>query len=158
MALKQEIYSINYLKGVCSILVVLIHTHLLGKIIFIPFYRCAVPLFFMISGYFLMGREGWYRDRIFHILKKMVIIWGITNIVYYSFIQFIFTEYDSIHNLQTFIQTLGIEFIFGGEFCGPLWYITAYIWALIIIYIFNIKRNRNTFLLVAFLLLVNVLL
>lgn len=112
----------------------------------------------MISGYFLMGREGWYRDRIFHILKKMVIIWGITNIVYYSFIQFIFTEYDSIHNLQTFIQTLGIEFIFGGEFCGPLWYITAYIWALIIIYIFNIKRNRNTFLLVAFLLLVNVLL
>ncbi|MCH5311501.1 MAG: acyltransferase family protein [Prevotella sp.] len=53
--MKQEVYSLTYLKGICAMLVVLIHTHMIGKVALIPFYRCAVPLFFMISGYFLMG-------------------------------------------------------------------------------------------------------
>ena len=83
-------------------------------------------------------------------------IWIATDIVYFSFMQIMFTEHSPYHDLSTFIQTLGLEIVFGGQFCGPLWYITAYTWTLIIIYIFNIRRGTKTFLLITILLLYNI--
>lgn len=154
----------NYLKGICAILVVLIHTHLIGKAGMIPFYRTAVPLFFMISGYFLMGNNGkWQKEKIGQYLKKMLGIWGITNVIYLLFSYFVFTEYNPFHTIQhinayNILQLSIIEIIFGGQLCGPLWYITSYIWVLILLRFWKYQSNVLIISLISILLLINLLL
>lgn len=159
MVMKKEIYSLNYLKGFCAILVVLIHTHIIGKFAFIPFYRCAVPIFFMISGYFLMGTNGeWHREKITRYLKKLSAIWIGTNLIYIIFSQCIFTEYATFHNSQDFLKNLCLEIIFGGQFCYPLWYITAYVWVLVILRFWKCKPCKKNYSLIGILLAFNLLL
>lgn len=137
--MKKEIFSLNLLKGICAILVVLIHTHLTGKIAIVPFYRCAVPIFYMISGYFLMNENGlWHREKIKGYLRKMVSIWFIIDVIYILFSSTLFKGYSPFHgtNLDTYkvLKIFSSEIFFGGQFCLPLWYITAYVWTLVIIY------------------------
>lgn len=146
--MKKEIYSLNLLKSICAILVVLIHTHLAGKIVFVPFYRCAVPIFYMISGYFLMSENGlWHREKIKGYIQKMVSIWIIIDAIYILFSSTLFKEYSPFHgtdlNIYNFLKVISSEILFGGQFCGPLWYITAYIWTLAIISLWK-KRISTT--------------
>lgn len=136
--MKKEIYSLNFLKGICAILVVLIHTHMVGKIALVPFYRCAVPVFYMISGYFLMNENGlWHREKIRGYIRKMISIWITIDIIYILLSSILFKEYSPFHgtNLNTYnlLKTISLEVFFGGQFCLPLWYITAYVWTLVII-------------------------
>lgn len=46
-------YSIDILKFICAILVVFLHTDCVYHDYILPLTRCAVPCFFMISGYFI---------------------------------------------------------------------------------------------------------
>lgn len=136
--MKKEVSSINFLKGICAILVVLIHTHMAGKVALIPFYRCAVPIFYMISGYFLMNEDGlWHREKIKGYLRKMLSIWITTDVIYILLSSTIFNEYSPFHgtnlDILTILKTISLELFFGGQFCLPLWYITAYVWTLVII-------------------------
>ena len=67
-------HSLDTLKFICAILVICIHTpqpHWF-QLVINPLQRCAVPIFFMISGYFTYGKENTdktIRKRIIHILK-----------------------------------------------------------------------------------------
>lgn len=136
--MKKEIYSISLLKGICAILVVLIHSHLFGKICLVPVYRCAVPIFYMISGYFMMGENGlWKKGKIKGYLRKMVSIWIAVDTIYILSIAIVFNEcspfYEKGINAYSLLQTISLEIFFGGQFCLPLWYITAYVWTLVII-------------------------
>lgn len=156
--MKQEIYSLNYLKGICAILVILIHTHLIGKVSIVPVYRCAVPLFFMISGYFLMGTDGeWHREKIGRYLKKMLKIWVVTDLVYIIFSEFIFADYSVIHSHSNILLLIVKEVTVGGQFCYPLWYITAYVWALVILRFWKCKYNKVNICIIGILVLWNVL-
>ena len=139
-------------------LVVLIHTHMAGKVAFIPFYRCAVPLFFMISGYFLMGGGIWRQEKIRQAIKRMLLIWVVADVVYILLTQFIFTEYNVLHNSTGIVRTLCMEAVFGGQFCYPLWYVTAYVWALVILSFWRCRLNKFSLGIVVLLLLANVLL
>lgn len=156
--MKHEVYSLTFLKGICATLVVLIHTHMIGKVALIPFYRCAVPLFFMVSGYFLMGGGEWRREKIGRYVKKVLLIWAMADIVYFLFTQFVFTEYKVIHNSTDLFYTLGMEVVFGGQFCYPLWYVTSYIWVLVILRFWRCRRSKFNFCIIVLLLLANVLL
>lgn len=161
MAVTREFISLNYLKGICAILVVLIHTHLIGKEALIPFYRCAVPLFYMISGFFLMGSdEEWHREKIGRYIKKMLIIWGVTDLVYLLFSCFVFTQYNPFTDasFSSILRTLFLEAVFGGQFCGPLWYITSYVWVLVILRFWKCRPGKFNFMIVGACLLANVLL
>ena len=53
----QRNYSIDILKFICATLVVFLHTKCAYQDIVLPLTRCAVPCFFMISGY-LVYKEG----------------------------------------------------------------------------------------------------
>lgn len=156
--MKKEIFSLNLLKGVCAILVVLIHTHLAGKIALVPFYRCAVPIFYMISGYFLMNENGlWHREKIKGYIRKMVSIWLIIDAVYILFSSTLFKGYSPFHeinlNAYNVLKVISSEIFFGGQFCGPLWYITAYVWTLIIIYFWKKVISTTAYLSIIIVLL-----
>lgn len=157
--MKREITSISLLKGFCAILVILVHAHLWGKVALIPFYRCAVPLFYMISGYFLMGVNGeWHREKIGRYIKKMLLIWIATDLIYFLLSKYVFTAYYPIHDGDALWHTLGLEVVFGGRFCYPLWYITAYVWVLVILRFWSCRRTKLNWMIIGILLLVNVLL
>lgn len=149
--MKKEIFSLNLLKGICAILVVLIHTHLVGKVALVPFYRCAVPLFYMISGYFLMKENGlWHREKIKGYIRKMVSIWIIIDAIYILFSSTLFKEYSPFHginlNAYNILKVISSEIFFGGQFCLPLWYITAYVWTLVIIYFWRKSISTTAYL------------
>ncbi len=157
--MKQEIYSLNYFKVICGIMVVMTHAGLYKKFLLSPLYRCAVPLFFMISGYFLMGSNGeWHREKIGKYIKKMLLIWGITNLVYIIFSEFIFTDHSIIHSHPNILLLIVREIIIGGQFCYPLWYITAYVWALIVLRFWKCKSDKINLFLIVFLLFIKILL
>ena len=52
-------YSIDTLKFICAFLVIFIHTPQpdVYYIAITPISRCAVPIFFMISGYYTFGKK-----------------------------------------------------------------------------------------------------
>ena len=54
---NNKIYSLFCLKGICAILVVFIHTDFFYRNLFTPISRMAIPLFFAISGYFLVNEK-----------------------------------------------------------------------------------------------------
>lgn len=47
----KRLYNIDSLKFLCAFLVVLIHMHTPYQESIMPLTRCAVPCFFIISGY-----------------------------------------------------------------------------------------------------------
>lgn len=128
-------HSLDTLKFICAILVICIHTPqpLWLQPIIDPLQRCAVPIFFMISGYFTYGAnlDSKIRKRVIYILK----IFGISFLLYLlqhiihsrslDFINII------LYNIKTMI--LYNEVMFGCH----LWYIPAYLYVLIIVWLVN---------------------
>jgi surface polysaccharide O-acyltransferase-like enzyme len=54
----HEIISLQVMKALAAFAVVMIHTSFFCKIELLPICRIAVPLFFMITGYFLLNEMG----------------------------------------------------------------------------------------------------
>ena len=91
-------HSIDTLKFVCAILIVLLHTSTSYSYLYIPLTRCAVPVFFMISGYMLYGEEMPKR------LKRG--IWKILKIIVWSTLLYaVFLLILSKGDLQSVIPT-----------------------------------------------------
>ncbi|MBO7636569.1 MAG: acyltransferase family protein [Paludibacteraceae bacterium] len=71
--MKQRNYSIDSLKFICAVLVVFLHTQWNFQDEFLPITRCAVPCFFIISGYLLYEGSGIKPERlkrnISHVVK-----------------------------------------------------------------------------------------
>ena len=88
--------SLDVLKCICAILVVFLHSDWKYRDAFSPLTRCAVPCFFMISGYLLWDKEGGMIFKVRHSLKKIIRI-----TIYATFMFFIF------NNLISFSSTNG---------------------------------------------------
>ena len=86
----QRNYSIDILKFICAILVVFLHSKYSFESVVRPLTRCAVPCFFMISGYFCHFKKG--SDGLRLLIKKIkhilflitvslfiYLIWGFVN-------------------------------------------------------------------------------
>lgn len=135
---QSEITGLNALKMVCAIMVVLIHVSgYTYRAYLIPFCRIAVPVFFMISGYFLLLPDGTISTtRVRRIIFKILKIAIVTNVLYASFIYLAyhntnpkFIEY-LFFNYKSYLYLIG----FGNIFNHALWYLNAYIFALIVIH------------------------
>ena len=72
----QRNYSIDILKFICVTMVVFAHTKCAYQDIILPLIRCAVPCFFMISGYLLYKEGGIGRERIMRNFKHVAKITG----------------------------------------------------------------------------------
>lgn len=130
-------HSIDTLKFVCAILIVLLHTSTSYSYLYIPLTRCAVPVFFMISGYMLYGEEMPKR------LKRG--IWKILKIIVWSTLLYaVFLLILSKGDLQSVIPTktqLRDMFLFNvNPWGGHLWYLNAYLYVMLIIIPFS-RRN-----------------
>lgn len=137
----KPVHSLYVLKAAGAFAVVMLHTSFILKIPLLPLLRLAVPLFFMITGYFL-----WSADRtqtLRRIRRTAVKIFWITllaNAVYASFLLLRGEPIDC--SWRAMLRLL----LYGDNFCGQLWYMNACIEALLIIGLFvKLQQERWLF-------------
>lgn len=150
-------HSLDVLKFVCAFLVVVIHTSCcVWHDAVLPITRCAVPCFFMISGYCLWSEEGINRDRLVKSMKRIIYI------LFWSTMVFAFAkECTSLKHGGFYIPTVNqcVDFLIynTNPFGFHLWYLGAYLYVLIVM-LFVQKFNlwRYIFLLTPILILLSV--
>lgn len=136
-------HSIDILKFICSILVVFIHTGWRYRNEFLPVTRCAVPCFFIISGYLLFDKEKQtikperLKRNIFHVIK--ISFWATLFFIAWKELLLI-TSYGHIW-IPSIKSLKKMVFLNVNPFGGHLWYLFAYLYVLLIIMLVN-KYNK----------------
>ena len=149
--------NIDVLKAICAFLIVCIHVPFPGTVgeYIIALTRIAVPIFFIITGYFyssVIERQG-------HIIqiKKIFLLYLMANVFY-----ILWTEFKSFlsHDMDSFLNTFSahkiIDFLIFNEspWEGHLWYLGAILYVLIIVaFIDKMKYTRLLYYLIPILLL-----
>ena len=134
----KENSSLNFLKGISCITVVLLHCPIYGIIGdgIIYAFRFPVPVFFMISGYFCYYRDlAWIKKSQVKILKLLFFSEALCGIV--SFICVDEGVAEQLRKVPLWDHPLRTIFC-GTLFNGTLWYLYAMLWTWIILYL--IKR------------------
>ena len=130
----QRNYSIDALKFVCAVMVVFLHTSFRYQDYVRPLLRCAVPCFFMVSGYLLYNKDNIGKPR----LKRNAV--RVLKIILWSTLLFaVFKEFaELVLHKQLYVPSVNqlFDFIFFNEnpFAFHLWYLGAYLYVLIIVY------------------------
>lgn len=125
-------YSFDTLKLICAIFVIFIHTpqpEIWGNYI-TPLIRCAVPIFFMISGYFTYGKKD-ITHTIHKRIAQLLKIFGVVFIFYFVF-SLIANGKDSLEHLSV-LFSYNFILLNSVPYSMHLWYISAYIYVLLII-------------------------
>ena len=128
--LNNDVNSIYILKAICCIIVIIMHCPfpgVLGRFV-TYFLRFPVPVFFIISGYFLKDELHSYKRRVFSTLRLIFegeILCGVVRLIILmcnggNFISFGFNGNSLV----------GIC-LFGTVFNGALWYLYASLWTYI---------------------------
>lgn len=129
--MKQRNYSIDVLKFICAVLVVFLHTNFKWHDMILPFTRCAVPCFLMISGFLLYSGEGVGRDRLRRNIKHILHIFLWSTLLF-----LVYKESWSIAHGELFVPSIKqwVFFLIFNEnpFAGHLWYLGAYFYVLLI--------------------------
>jgi len=138
----RELNGLQMLKFICAIMVVQIHTFSVLRIAALPICRIAVPIFFIISGYFMVNRHGAITsDKLVKRFLKILKITIIATAGYMAFDAFIcLLSHNGLPGYATPKFWLH-EIIFGTSVREHLWYLTAYLQTLICLYI-ALKLNR----------------
>lgn len=124
-------YSIDNLKILCALLIVFLHTGFEFHNHILPVTRCAVPCFFMISGYLLFNGQSVGVERlkrgIRHILGIM--IWAT---VLYAVCKETDSALDGTYYLPSWTDLLNFVVFNENPFGYHLWYLGAYLYVLFI--------------------------
>jgi len=147
-------YSIDTLKFFCAILVILIHVDPPQEP-YVYYYdqliRCAVPVFFMISGYLLMGDS--LENRLIKSIKKVTVIL-LCSTLFYAIVLCLFNIRPLSAFLPSFEEVYRFLLFNHNPYCWHLWYLSAYIYVLIICLIINkLKLLSCSFVLIPLLLI-----
>lgn len=136
-------YSIDTLKALCAICVIYIHSPQIEALRHFtnPLIRCAVPIFFIISGYFTFGKNdigATLRKRIISTLK--IFGWSFAIYMFELIVKYGFNPLGLILN-----DILSVDFFIFNvvPYAAHLWYIMAYIYLLVVIWgveKFNLHR------------------
>lgn len=155
--------GLDILKCIASFLVICIHSPFVGEIgkYFNVISRCAVPIFFMITGFFYKQtlEKGKENKQIIKIIKLSII----SNLLYFLFtilINVINGESIRLYINNTFTIKNILNWILFNEspIAGHLWYLNALLYVLIIVKFVN-KYNKMKILhiLTPFLLITDVI-
>ncbi len=127
-------HSIDCLKALCAFFVVVIHGTIFGKEYFEPVTRCAVPCFFIISGWFIYSADlGKMRERLMKSIKRVgwILLW--------STVLFAVVKLGSCYLHDDFSCWRGsIKYFLlfnPNPFYYHLWYLAAYLYVLIIVFL-----------------------
>lgn len=125
--------SIDTLKCLCAILIILLHVPSPYHDFILPVTRCAVPCFFMISGYFLYADDGRMHERIVKGIKKLsvILLWSTTV---FGFVKILFAYRQHDWNILSFEMVADFLLFNQNPFGFHLWYITAYIYVLVVVW------------------------
>lgn len=134
---KQRFGNIDCLKTLCAVLVVFIHVPCKWAELFIPITRCAVPVFFMISGYFLYNEdESVFYYRIKRSIPKILFIIGWATIVFAiwalataSLRQNLSLFWERIFSLESLLKFIVLN---ENPFGYHLWYLMSYLYTLLV--------------------------
>lgn len=132
---KTKITGLNVLKLLCAFFVVHIHVDCLYTDWVYSIVHIAVPIFFMISGYFLCDDTGVIQTgHIKKIIKHMIPVIIFVNLIYflYSLIPEPYGHSCKLDQLSS-PNTWVLLIYPGSSFFHPGWYLNAYIIALCVI-------------------------
>ncbi len=139
--MTERNYSIDILKFICAVLVITIHTEWNYQQAILPFAKCAVPCFFIISGYLLFDKTSIKPERL---NRTLIHIGGITLWATSMFI-FLKETLSVIRHgslwLPSFNDFVAWLFFNHVPFAYHLWYLYAYIYVLMIVLVIN-KYNK----------------
>ena len=135
--------SLDVLKAICAFLVVCIHVPFPGKVgeYFTALTRVAVPIFFMITGFFhadvVLGRKS--KDQI----KKIFLLSIKANVIFLVW-KFVYNAVKGKQAVHVFVleafssDALAKFFLFNDNQVGPhLWYLSAILYVLIIVFLID---------------------
>lgn len=151
-------YSIDILKTICCFLIIIIHLSWNFKEEILPLTRCAVPCFFMISGFFLYQKDGIELCKIKKSIKHIlhITLWA-------SLLFFLWSECNNIARHNSFFIP-PIRSVYSWLFCNNypfsyhLWYLYAYIYVLLLIlFVEKYKKWNLLFLSIPILLSASIL-
>lgn len=130
--------SLDALKTICAFLVICIHVPFPGIVseIITSLARIAVPIFFMITGYFYNKTD----KKPFKQIKKVIILIILSNLLYFI------PDILKNENISTVFSLKNIlSFIIFNEspFAGHLWYLNALLYVLIIVYFADKLKVRK---------------
>lgn len=141
-------YSFDILKLYLALLVIFIHIHVPYRNTILPLAQCAVPCFFMISGYFIFNVNTTVMTRkLKKYISRILIITLCSNLLYiipyyYHHVKLPNTLFINGTDIINFI-ILGIP-IFRPEGIH-LWYLQAYLYTLVLLF-FLVKKLGNKYL------------
>lgn len=127
----QRNYSIDILKFICAVLVVFLHTKCAYQDMVLPLTRCAVPCFFIISGYLLYKEAGIGTERIRRNLKHVAKITLWATVLFFFWKEF--TSFKHGGYMPSARQMLEWVVLNDCPFGFHLWYLYAYIYVLMIV-------------------------
>lgn len=146
--------GLDALKFVAAVLIVLLHVDSPWHEWILPLTRCAVPVFFMISGYFLYDASSEkFSARIRRQIPKIlrITIWATLLFSIIPIAKCLYLgDFTSIVNTKVFVNwVLFNESPFGFH----LWYLWAYVYVLLIALVFcRFKCMKMAFILIPILL------
>lgn len=134
--------GLQALKFFCAFLVVVIHTAACSVHPAFGLTRVAVPVFFMITGFFMVDSRGVIdHRRVWRMIVKL--LWIIVGaqllymVVYVA--ESVIVEHEMPSDLWSFRAHL-YNIIVGDRFGGHLWYLTACVQALLVVWIAARRR------------------
>lgn len=162
---SNRVYGLDILKALCAFCVIIIHAPFFGKIddYIDALCRIAVPVFFLITGYFYTDAQRQKRE--LAQIKKIFLLCFFSYVLYFLWGLFLACLSGQIKPF--FIQIIRMKsllkfFVFNEPpFFEHLWYLSAILYVLILVYFLNrvFPKDSSKILLIVtpFLLLVNLL-
>lgn len=144
--------GIDFLRFICAFFIICIHTTFTGKAIILPLTRTAVPVFFMITGYFYTEVEITNRKniqikkilRLTFVSAIMYITWDIISAFFISNLPFepaLFVQFAAVRLDYLFFKSpeAWFNYLLFNEppFSTHLWYLSAMLYVLLIIAAFS---------------------
>ncbi len=149
---NKRLNNLDILKAICAFLVICIHISYKDKIgnIVTPLCRIAVPIFFMITGFF------YYRTskKPLRQIKKVLVLIILSNLLYFIF-ESIISGSPQIPSKEEIKES----FLYNSSpFEFHLWYLNALLYVLIIAYITDkLKIRKFLYFLIPILLIINLI-
>lgn len=132
---RRDIPGLNVLKFFCALMIVQIHTDSTLKPYVLYVCRIAVPLFLMITGYFMLNDRGGITAG-----KMAATFWKILKIFVYATVvsilfRFVTAPNEFIGN-ELSLKTLKWFVLSGSNFNAAYWYLYSLLQALVVILVF----------------------
>ena len=144
--IRSRNHGLDLLKYLCAFLVVCTHMSYLGKEWLEPLTRFAVPVFFMITGYFYEATRS--RGRELAQIRKILKLTVLSNILFFLWSvlwtviqgQPLTTYFRSLADVKVWLDFLLLN---DAPFSGHLWYLSALLYVLVLVWLFEKKWDRK---------------